>query len=316
MYVKRYIPHTQMTRFYAVQMYLNNNDIEFTCRKYHISRISLWRWLKKFDGTIDSLADKSHRPLSQHPLAHTEFEIKNIKKLLNRNPSITLNELYYKLKLYYHYKRHIISLYRFLRKNNLNYHKLIKGTSKTKHNKKYNTPENVGEKWQIDVKYVPDICKSDLIPFDMSFYQYTCIDEATRKRYLFWYSEHSVENTIDFVRRCIKFFHYTPKEIQTDNGIEFTYNRANIKKIHPLDIFCNENNIFHHKIRPRTPQHNGKVERSHRSDNERFYSFLKFFNLEDLRKQGAKYLYRSNNIPMSVLNYLTPNEKEQQLLYN
>ena len=81
-----------------------------------------------------------------------------------------------------------------------------------------------------------------------------------------------------------------------------------------MDEFCINKNIYHHKIRPRTPRHNGKVERSHRNDNERFYSFLSFYSLEDLIKQGTKYLKRSNNIPMQVLNYLTPIEMRQKLL--
>ena len=81
-----------------------------------------------------------------------------------------------------------------------------------------------------------------------------------------------------------------------------------------MDEFCIKENIFHHKIKPRTPRHNGKVERSHRNDNERFYTYLKFNSLDDLRKQGEKYLYRSNNIPMAVLNYRTPLEKRKQLI--
>ncbi len=53
------------------------------------------------------------------------------------------------------------------------------------------------------------------------------------------------------------------------------------------------------------------MERSHRNDNEWFYSYLKFFSLEDLIKQGKAYFKRSNNIPMAVLGYLTPKEKEK-----
>ena len=56
------------------------------------------------------------------------------------------------------------------------------------------------------------------------------IDEATREMYLYWYEEHTPSNTVDFIRRLIKYFGYKPKEIQTDNGIEFTYNQAKIKK--------------------------------------------------------------------------------------
>ena len=46
------------TRENAVKTYLNNNDIEYTCRKYHISRSSIWRWVKKYDGTPENIASK------------------------------------------------------------------------------------------------------------------------------------------------------------------------------------------------------------------------------------------------------------------
>lgn len=202
-----------------------------------------------------------------------------------------------------------------MRRLNIKFYKgmNIKNTSKKKHNKKYNTPKNIGEKGQMDVKYVPNECKSSQIPDDKKFYQYTYIDEATRERYLYWYEEHTPANTVDFIYRVIKYLGYKPKEIQTDNGTEFTYNKANIKRTHPVEKILRELVIKHHKIQPRTPQHNGKVERSHRNDNERFYSYLKFYNLEDLREQGKRYLKRSNNIPMAVLGYLTPKEKRSEL---
>lgn len=313
MNTKRYLPHTLNTRYYAVISYRKNGDISYVCRKYHISRISLWRWNKRFDGTKESLADKSHKPKSQHPSAHTDEEIKHIKDLIRRNPDITLNEIWYKLKLNYGYTRQPTSLYRILRR--LDFYKMpqINHTSK-KYNGKYPQLLHLGEEWQIDVKYVPKKCKSDNLPTEWKFYQYTCIDVTTRERYLFWYQEHTPTNTVDFVKRCIRYYGYKPKKIKTDNGTEFSYNQSKIKKIHPMDEFLEKENIKHHKIRPRTPEHNGKVERSHRSDNERFYSYLKFYSLEDLRKQGAKYVTRSNRIPMQVLRYLTPVERHRQLL--
>ena len=68
-------------------------------------------------------------------------------------------------------------------------------------------------------------------------------------------------------------FGYSPQIIQTDNGTEFC-NSPNMKRIHFFDSFCAENYIFHKQIRPQNPWHNGKVERSHRSDQERFYNHL------------------------------------------
>ena len=110
-----------------------------------------------------------------------------------------------------------------------------------------------------------------------------------------------------------RYYGYKTEEIQTDNGVEFTFNRSDVKREYPMDTLLNELGIKHYKIRPRTPEHNGKVERSHRNDNERFYSYLKFYSLEDLRKQGAAYLKRSNRIPMAVLGYLTSKEKREEL---
>ena len=255
----------------------------------------------------------SHRPKSKHPNAHTDEEVKWIKALIKRNPYITLCELWIKLKRNKGYTRHIVSLYRLLRRIGFYNQVLISGTSK-KQIKHYETPKQLGIKWKIDVKYVPNECKTNNLPDDIRFYQYTCIDEASRERFLYWYTEHTPESTVDFIKKCIDYYKYKPEEIQTDNGIEFTYNQEKVKVIHPMDKYCLANNIYHHKIRPRTPRHNGKVERSHRNDNERFYSFLSFYSLEDLRYQGKLYLKRSNNIPMQVLNFLSPIEMRNKLL--
>lgn len=310
----RYLPHKIENRIAAVKMLRNSprGSIASICRKYHISRTSLWRWNKKYDGTKDSLIDKSHRPLSVHPNAHNNSEIRHIRNYCKRNPNISLCELWYKLKINKGYSRNITSLYRLLKRLNIKYNKSDKKVKKYIP-KPYHTPNNIGEKWQVDVKYVPDSCKCDNIPNDMHFFQYTCIDEASRERYIYHYMEQSAQNTVDFIKRCIKYFGYKPNIIQTDNGMEFCFFR-DVKRIHPLDKLCNELNIEHKRIKPRTPRHNGKVERSHRNDQERFYNYLKFYSMEDLHLQASRYLKRSNNIPMSVLNYLTPKEMRKKLL--
>ena len=56
-----------------------------------------------------------------------------------------------------------------------------------------------------------------------------------------------------------------------------------------------------------TPRHNGKVERSHREDQKRFYSSHAFFSLDDFAKQLAVHNRRSNNFPMRPLRWLSPN---------
>ena len=156
---KRYLPHDLKTRENAVKTYRNGNSISYVLRKYHISRTSLYRWNKAYDGTLESLMDKSHKPHTPHPNAHTEEEIKWIKDLLRRhkNDNLTLGEIWYKLRINKGYKRHIGSLYRIMRK--LGYYKQININSTSKYiPKEYNTPKLIGEKWQIDVKFVPTQC--------------------------------------------------------------------------------------------------------------------------------------------------------------
>lgn len=266
------------------------------------------RWNKRFDGSRESLADKSHRPHTPHPNAHSETEFKWIRDLHRRNPHISLPEMYGKLKVCKGYNRHPLSLYRvFVR---LFFSSRVTSTKKAYASKQYHTPDKIGIKWQIDVKYVHSECYTGEIP--QKFYQYTVIDEASRERFIYPYMEQSSFSTVDFLKRAIAYFGYKPNILQTYNGAEFTH-IAKTDRIHPLDVLCQELNIEHKKIRPRTPRHNGKVERSHRNDQERFYNFLKFYTYDDLIQQMNRYRPRSNNIPMQVLNWMSPIQKRIEL---
>lgn len=305
---QRFLPHTLNTRFHAVKLYRNGNSINYICRRYRISKSSLLRWNKRFDGTRESLADRSHRPLTAHPASHTDLEIKWIRDYHRRNPNISVCELYGKLRTEKGYSRHPGSLYRvFVR---LGYRKRVEPTNKRQKPKPYDTPMKLGIKWQMDVKYVPTSCYAG---FDgQKFYQYTVIDEASRERFIYPYMEQSSWSTRDFLLRSIDYFGYIPKIIQTDNGAEFTFTKDS-KRVHLFDKLCSTLGIEHKLIRPRTPWHNGKVERSHRNDQSRFYNHLRFYSYDDLKLQMKRYLYRSNRIPMQTLDWKSPLEKRSDL---
>ncbi len=296
---------------------LKTSTILVVCRRYKINRTTLWRWVKRYDGSLNSLEPLFSRKHILHPNRQTEYEISCITNLVRRNPQIGLNELYGKLYRNYNYRRNPVTLYRFLRKNN--YFKIK--PRKPYIPKPYDTPILMGEKWQLDVKFVPRVCYSGNEPYER-YYQYTVIDEATRKRYIRAYKEHSQDSTVDFVLRSFDYFGYLPKVIQTDNGPEFRLLNEKTKdgRIHSFDKLCLDLGIEHKCIRPRTPRHNGKVERSHRNDNERFYRYLRYYSFDDLQIQMKDYLRRSNNIPTVVLRssddkrrWLSPNEKELEL---
>lgn len=309
-------PYKPKEKLKAINL-LRTKSFEYVAHRFHCSIQTLYRWKKQFNGKLDSLENGSHVPHTKNPKAHTEEEIKNILAVLKRNPHVGLNELYSKLRVKYAYSRNPVSLYRLLKK--MGYYDEVKKIN-SHIPKKYDTPEFLGEKFQLDVKFVPKECRSNNL-FDKNFYQYTIIDEASRERFIYAYDEHTPGATVDFVKRAILFYGYVPKIIQTDNGAEFTYLSETTKK-HPFDCLCEELGIEHKLIKPRTPRHNGKVERSHRNDNERFYCNLKFYSLDDLNKQMKAYLKRSNSICSSALKtkidgkvvWLSPNEKREMLI--
>lgn len=166
-----------------------------------------------------------------------------------------------------------------------------------------------GQRVQIDVKFVPSAC----LVGDASqekFYQYTFIDEYSRFRYLEAFKEHSTYSSTQFLKHVIEKFPYAIECVQTDNGFEFTNEMGSSQK-KPLTLFektLAQLGIRHKKIRPFTPRHNGKVERSHRKDNEYFYAIRKFYSFEDFKKQLALHQHKYNNFPMRPLNWLSPNQ--------
>lgn len=276
--------------------------------KYHVGRASVYRWNKQYDGTRQSMENKSHKPKTQHPNAHTEQEFKWIRDYCRRNPNISVCELYGKLREDKAYSRHPGSLYRvFVRPVLRKKPEFTK--KKSRHLEKYDTPEKLGEKWQMDVKYVPSACYAG--KDGEKFYKYTMIDEASRERFIFPYKEQSGFSTVDFVKRAITCFGYAPKVLQTDNGAEFkNFSRTN--RVHILDKFCLEHGIEHILIRPHTPWHNGKVERSHRSDQERFYDHLSLYSYNNLLVQMKRYMRRSNRIPMPILSRISSISKRRE----
>jgi transposase InsO family protein len=162
-----------------------------------------------------------------------------------------------------------------------------------------------GQRIQLDIKYVPKDC----VTGRNSYYQFTAIDEYSRQRYLQAYEEKSTYTAVTFVEEVEKYFKYKIECIQTDNGLEFT-NRLTTwrEKKTFFEEALRAKGIQHKLIKPYTPRHNGKVERSHRKDQEWFYNRRKFFNLEDLKSQLRRYMRWYNNFPMRPLQYRSPNE--------
>lgn len=274
-------------------------------RKYNKSRSYIYFWRSRWDGSVESLACRSRRPHS-HPNQHSEAELKLIRDMRRRNPKLGMIELWHRLRKR-GYTRCPESLFRVMRKMGM-----FPAAEKRKRYvpKPYEQMQYPGQRVQIDVKVVPRKCIADS---ELRLYQYTAIDEFTRLRFLAAYPEQSTYSSADFLKKLNKWYARRGIQVecvQTDNGFEFT-NRFSSSKKHLQTLFeatAAQLDIRHKLIRPYTPRHNGKVERSHREDQKRFYSCHSFFSLEDFDKQLKLYNRRSNDLPMRPLKWLSPLE--------
>lgn len=289
----------------SLMKYAEKYGVGRASRKYNKGRSYIYFWRGRWDGTVESLACQSRRPHS-HPNQHTEEELKLIRDMRRRNPKLGLTELWHRLRKR-GYTRTVEGLYRCMRREGLVKEKSKKEKPKPKLYEQMTYP---GERIQIDVKVVPRNCLANK---EERLFQYTAIDEYSRYRILGAYSEQSTYSSADFLRKVANAFARKGVKVecvQTDNGFEFTNRFSNSKKDIPtlFEATAAQLHIRHKLIRPYTPRHNGKVERSHREDQRLFYDTHSFFSLEDFGGQLAAHQSRTNNRPMRPLKWLSPIE--------
>ena len=265
--------------------------------RFRVCRLTVYRWRKRYDGHWQSLQDRSHRP-HHIPNEQTVEEYSLIMRhFLYYDDMIMLWDRLREKG----YKRCYTSMLRAIKRL-----KLDKSPEKRKGRKPkpYQRAEYPGQKVQIDVKFVPSYCVAD----GQKYYQYTAVDECTRYCYREMYAEHSTYSSLDFMKKLVEYFPFPIREVQTDNGTEWT-NALLVKNADHKTLFeqyLEDNEIIYHRIRVATPRHNGKVERQHRIDEARFYKKMRMYGLEDGRKQLKSYTYKSNRISKSCLKYRTP----------
>ncbi len=294
---------TQNMRYLqSLMSYAQRYGVSAASRKYNRTRSFIYFWRKRWDGSMDSLQYQSRRPHA-HPNQHTEEELKLIRNMRRRNPDLGIIELWCRLRER-GYSRCVESLYRVMKREGL-----MPQKKKVKKYvpKPYEQMTHPGERIQIDVKVVPRKCIADP---ELRLYQYTAIDEYSRYRVLGAYPEQSTFSSTDFLKKVVLEFTRKGIEvecIQTDNGMEFT-NRFSTHRNRPtlFEETLRQLGIRHKLIRPYTPRHNGKVERSHREDQKRFYNKHSFYSLDDFGGQLAAHQRNSNKLPMRPLHWLSP----------
>lgn len=277
----------------------------FAARIYGVSLSSVKRWDKRYDGKDwRSLMERSHRPKS-HPRQHTEDEEMLISKAFwKKYERYGWDGVYVEAKAN-GYNRSLSGMIYAAKR--LELVKKVNRKPTRRHDRRYPEIQLPGEKVQVDVKEVPYNClRGKALRDGKHLYQWTAIDECTRVRFVYAFEEHTPENSVKFLRMLIKAFSFKIQTIQTDNGTEFTYKYISEDTECPFDTELRKLGIEHKLIPPRTPWHNGKVERSHRNDQRYFYDWETFRSVENLNTKLAKHLQWSNNKPMRTLGNKSP----------
>jgi len=160
-----------------------------------------------------------------------------------------------------------------------------------------------GDRIQVDVKFLDKLAFSG-----KKYYQFTAVDDCTRLRVLRIYDHNNVKNANDFIDKVKTALPFAIKQIQTDNGSEF----SEVFSWHLEDL-----GIDHRKTKICSPEENGKVERSHRTDEDEFYGINRFVSIQHciklLRQWEREY---NEERPHMALDGKTPHEFFKEKLKN
>ncbi len=155
-----------------------------------------------------------------------------------------------------------------------------------------------GDSVQIDVKVAKVLGKK--------VYQYTAIDDCTRFRVLRLYRQQNQRSTLDFFAEIRRVFPFAIRRVQCDNGTEFPLAFALTVQAAGMSL---------RYIKPRCPEQNGKVERSHRVDGEEFWRRHDFGSFDEAADglRAWEHVYNFERFSMA-LHGATPAEKLHRLL--
>jgi transposase InsO family protein len=268
---------------------------------FQVSKSTYYHWKKKYKkgGYKELIRQTPDR--SKDPRCFPEETIELALKL-RKEQKIGSKRIVWYLERYHGVTVSEFSVTRILTKYGMA--RLKPGTPKRRlHSKRYNK-KSPGHHVQIDVKINIFIREGRKI----KRFQYTAIDDATRIRALKIYDRHTQANAIDFVDYVIKLFPFRINNIRTDNGHEFQ------AKFH---WHVEDLGMKHSYIKPGTPQLNGKVERSHRTDRKEFYQLLEYTNDVDLNRKLKDWeTFYNYHRPHGAHEGKTPYEKLKSSILN
>ena len=160
-------------------LFAQKHGVSLAARRYKTNHQYIYRWLRRYDGYLDSLRDLSRRP-HHHPNQHTLSEITLIRNMRRKNPHAGLVVFWLKLRQR-GYSRSLPGLYPFLLRMNI---MALHPQNPTYIPKPYEQMLYPGQRIHIYVKFVPFSCLPNTNLPGERFFQYTAIDEYSRWRFV------------------------------------------------------------------------------------------------------------------------------------
>jgi transposase InsO family protein len=261
--IKDYLRLEQIKKAFNISKELS---IKKTCELLNISSSTFYMWKKKFKEQGEEGIKRSKPVARKHPRQSKPSVIKKVLELRKESQLGALRIKWY-LERYHAILISESTVTRILKRNNVS--KLNKKASRrTLHSKRY-AKTVPGHHVQVDVKFLNFDTEKGIV----RRFQYTAIDDATRIRALKIYKRHLQKNAIDFIDYVVEKFPFRINTIRTDRGHEFQ------AKFH---WHVEDLGMKHQYIKARTPQLNGKVERSHLTDQREFYQLISYKDDVDL----------------------------------
>ena len=251
----------------VVLEFAQNWGVTKACREFEVPRSSFYRWKQKYEKAGQAGLYRE-RPVAYHHPSRTPPEV--VEKILELRAEYQFGALRirYYLERYHGIKISESTVSRVLKAHGVN--RLPKtAPRRALHTKRY-AKTVPGHHVQVDVKFSQ---LKDRAGKTVKRYQYTAIDDATRIRALQIFPEHNQARAIQFMNYVIEKFPFRISTIRTDRGHEFQ------ARFH---WHVEDQGMRHVYIKPQTPQLNGKVERSHRTDQIEFYQLLTYTDDMDL----------------------------------
>ena len=283
----------QRYRWFELAAELGN--VTVACERCGISRKTYYKWRKRFTEARrarQALLDRSRRPY--HPRYRVTKALR--RRLVTLRQQTHLGPVRLRLLLQAARVRAVPSaatIAKVLKTAGLTRRR----RAKPKRYRRTFVVPRPGDLLQLDVKWVPYLVEGHQL------YQYTAIDCCTRLRLVTFSDELSLAAAKVFAQFVLSTFPFPGRCVQTDNDSIFTHwYTAGPKtpldrpvRTHPFTLMCERFGATHRLIPPRTPRLNGRVERSHQTDDTEFYHRSRYATRPALERAFRRWLWHYNH---------------------